>query len=96
MRQEMIMTSGVFSRVGWSREGNVSEAGVPPGVATHRDVFMRVATGAGMMESVPFSLRGSSVSLAGGRSPRATNGGCLLGILHWETGAEAAGEACCS
>ena len=57
---------------------------------------MRIATGAGMVESIPSGLRGSSVSLVRGRAPRAANGGSLLGILHWQTGAEAAGEPHCS
>ena len=57
---------------------------------------MRVATGTWMAESVSFSLRGSSVSLFEGGAPRAADGGSLLGILHWETGAQAVGEAHCS
>ena len=69
---------------------------VPPGVPTHGDICMRVATGAGMMKSIPSGLRGFSVSPAEGGAPRAANASCLLGILHWETGAEAVGEACCS
>ena len=42
----------------------------------------------GVAESIPFSLRGSSVSSLEGRAPRAADGGSLLGILCWETGAE--------
>ena len=66
--------------------------GVPPGVAAHGDICMRAAIGAGMMESIPSGLRGSSVSLAEGIVPRAANGGSLLGVLHQETGAEAVGK----
>ena len=48
---------------------NVSEAGVPPDVAVCRDVSGRVAIRAGMVESVPSGLRGSSLSLAEGGAP---------------------------
>ena len=67
--------------------------GVPPGAATHKDICVKVAIGAGMTESVPSGPRGSSISPAEGRT---TNGGSLLGTLHQRTGAEAAGEAHCS
>ena len=60
------------------------------------DICMRVAIGAGMTKSILSGLRGSSVSLAEGRVPRATNGCSLLGILHQETRSEAVGEAHCS
>ena len=46
--------------------------------------------------SMPSGLRGSSVSPVEGRASRATDGGSLLSVLHWEVGAEAAGEAHCS
>ena len=67
-----------------------------PGVATCRGICVRVAIGTGMAESVSLGLRGSSVSLVKGGVPKATDDGSLLGILHWETGAEAVEEACCS
>ena len=67
-----------------------------PGVATYRGICVRVAIRAGMAESISSGLRESSVSLVKGRVPRATNGGSLLALPHWETGVEAAGEAHCS
>ena len=87
----MLATSGV--QHGWLEQwvSNV-RSWVPPGVASHGDVCVRVAVRAGMMEFIPSGPRGSSVSPEGGM-PRATNSSSLLGILHWETGAEAAGEA---
>ena len=69
----------------------VSEAGGACG-----GICMRVAIGTGMAESIPSGLRGSPVSPVEGGPPRATNGSSLLSILHWETGAEAVGEAHCS
>ena len=55
-----------------------------------------VAVRAGIVESIPSGLRGCPISLVEGGTPRATDGGSLLSILLWETGAEAGGEACCS
>ena len=60
--------------------------GVSPSVATHGDVCMMVAIRAGMTESIPSGLMGSSVSLVEGRAPRATDGSSLLSILHLEIG----------
>ena len=95
--KELLANSSVFGMVGWG-SGWVMwvKLGVPPGVATRRDICMRAAIGTGMTESIPSGLKGSSVTLAEGRLPRATQGSSLLGILFWETGAEDAGEACCS
>ena len=52
-------TSGAFGTVGWS-SGWVTwvKLGVPPGVAVHRDICMRVAIAAGIAESVPSGLKG--------------------------------------
>ena len=93
----MLATSSVFSAVGWC-SGWVMwrRLGVSPGVAAYRDICMRVAIRAGMAESVPSGLGGSSLSPVEGRTPRAANGGSPLGILCWETGAEALGKVHCS
>ena len=60
---------------------------MPAGVAAWGDVCGRVTIGAGVMESVPSGLRGSS------DSPAACSG-CLPGVLCQE--AEVTGEASCS
>ena len=61
-----------------------------------RIVIVRVAAGTGVMESIPSGLKGSSDSLAAERAPRPAEGGCLTGMLCWETEAGVMGEACCS
>ena len=75
---------------------NVNEAGVPSCVAGCRDICMRVAIRAGMAESVPSGLLGSSVSQVEGGAPRAANGSSPFGILHCKTGGDGVGEANCS
>ena len=44
-------------------------------MTTHRDICLMVAIRAGMAESVPSGLGGSSVSPVEGGAPRASNGG---------------------
>ena len=67
-----------------------------PGAATHSGVCVKVATRAGMAESVSFCPRGSSAPSVECGASRATNGGSFLGILCWETGVDAVEEVHCS
>ena len=80
--KEMLTTSSVFGMVGWSSRWVMwVKLGVPAGVAACGDICWRVAIEAGKMESAPSGLSGSSVLLAEDRAPRATDGGCLPGVL---------------
>ena len=77
----ILSASGVFSTVGWSRGVSaLKDAWVSPCVATHEGVCVRVAVRMGMAEFVSFGLRGSSVPSVEDGTPRATDGGCLLGV----------------
>ena len=61
---------------------NVSEARGCHLVWLSADIYMRVAIGAGMTQSIPSGPRGSSVFSAEGGVPRAADGGSVLGVLH--------------
>ena len=92
----ILAVSGIFSTVGWSRGWVPWGRWSFHGAATHGEVCVRLAIGMGMAESVSIGLTGSSVPSVEGGAPRTTDSGFLLGILHWETGVEAAEEAHCS
>ena len=65
---------------------NMSEAGVSPGVATCRDICLRVAVGAGMSDSILSGLRGDLLFFWLRVEPPGLLMVALLGVLHWETG----------
>ena len=104
VEKERLTICGVFGRVSWDIQGVMwAKLRAPAGMGTCGDicimiriVVVRVAVGTEVTGSVPSGLKGSSDSSAAGRAPRAAEGGCLIGVLCWETEAGVMGEACCS
>ena len=54
----------------------------------------RVAAGVGVMGSVLTDLGEFSISSVGGGAPRASDGGCVLEVMHCDGEWRVAGEAC--
>ena len=73
--------------------------GAPTGMGACRDICItigivgvKVTIGTEVMGTIPTGLKASSDSSAPGRGPRATDGGCFLGVLCQETEAGVMGK----
>ena len=59
-------------------------------------IGVKIAIGTEVTVSIPLGLKGCSDSSAVGGALKAVDGGCFLGVLHWEMEAGVMEEACCN